>query len=235
VQDGPTDRASLDIALEVRVSQHRAQELFDRATAWKLQYSAIVGPLITARLREERVRFVDAQKRYAKLVTTRSSENRGAWVLGPPSEEDPLDVCVRTWSEASRSLAAMCSGRSIRFVHVLQPTLHDTGSKPLTEDELKSSMLSQEWMDAVKAGYPRLREVGAELARSGIAFHDESMLFEHVEQSLYYDGIHFAVAGHQMFARAIADAILEQLEREPVAPQEPRPRARGKKKKQGAK
>jgi lysophospholipase L1-like esterase len=129
----------------------------------------------------------------------------------------------------------MCSGRSIRFVHVLQPTLHDTGSKPLTEDELKSSMLSQEWMDAVKAGYPRLREVGAELARSGIAFHDESMLFEHVEQSLYYDGIHFAVAGHQMFARAIADAILEQLEREPVAPQEPRPRARGKKKKQGAK
>lgn len=231
VNGSATDRDTLDVALRVRVAQNRAQELLDRAMAWNLHLSAVSGPLVSSRLKRAQADFLRAQDDYTALLTKKATDGFAATVLGPQFEGDVMATSVRTWSESSRSLAAICAARSIRYMHVLQPTLHDTGSKTPTETEIAKGRLRNEWIKAVQVGYPKLREVGAQLAEAGIFFFDASKVFESATQTLYEDGCHFSVEGNEILARAMADAFLASLDQPLVSPAgEGRPpRARGKK------
>lgn len=112
----------------------------------------------------------------------------------------------RVWYESSRLLHAACAARGIEYLHVLQPTLHDAGSKPLTEDEVQSGAAPDSWIEGVRAGYPRLRAAGARLAAEGVRFVDATQAFAAVEQKLYYDPCHFNVAGNWILGELIAAA-----------------------------
>ncbi len=216
VNGGATDRDTLDVALRVREAQNQAQALFDGAIAWKLHYSAVAGPLVSSRLKRAQAEFTRAQDDYTTLLTNKATDGFAATVLGPPFDGDVMATSVRNWSESSRSLAAICAARSIRYMHVLQPTLHDKGSKTLTEAESAKSQLRAEWIEAVQVGYPKLRQAGAELAEDGVFFFDASRVFESATQTLYRDGCHFSVEGNEILARAIADAFLASID-QPLA------------------
>ena len=57
---------------------------------------------------------------------------------------------------------------------MLQPTLHDAGSKPATPGELAIGIIDTAWMEGVRLGYPRLREAGQRLCEQQVNFIDAS-------------------------------------------------------------
>ena len=122
-----------------------------------------------------------------------------------------LELTVRCWRETTQDLEAVCRRRGIAYLHVLQPTLHDLGSKPITDAERKDGKAIAEWRAAVRQGYPLLRAEGAALAERGFPFCDASMIFAEVEDTLYYDACHFNRAGNELLAQAIAAAFLRSL------------------------
>ncbi|MCE9594183.1 MAG: hypothetical protein K8S98_08315 [Planctomycetes bacterium] len=154
--------------------------------------------------------------RMLRLQTTLTASNRVDELAPPnlPGDDDvQVDRCVRNWYEGARSLAGVCRARNIAFLEVLQPTLHDTGSKPLTENEVSKGEAIEPWTTGVHLGYPKLRAAGKELARSGVAFLDASFAFEHETRSLYVDACHFELAGYEVLSRMIAPALLTEIER----------------------
>ena len=212
---------SADAELSLRL--HEAREARDRVRlsaerflasgAWR---SCVLGQGALWRLQGLRRRSGEAQQALSDELA-RAAEREGL-PSGPPlpeGDEARLADIVRIWEESSVSMASLCAGRGILYLHVLQPTLHDTGSKPLTREELEEGGLHGAWIRGVHQVYPRLREAGPRLAARGVAFYDASMIFRSVEERLYYDGCHFGRPGNERLAEAIAPALLTLL---PPAP-----------------
>ncbi|HVS11766.1 MAG TPA: hypothetical protein VMS76_17995 [Planctomycetota bacterium] len=205
------DRNALDLLLELRERQSRAVAIARSALRWRLAQSCILGRAALGRLARARERAVEVYRRYVSYATRSTGE---AEVRGPPFEGGrgaALEESVRAWAEGSRLIAAMCSSRGIRYLHVLQPTLHDEGSKPLTEEEREKGVAEESWREGARLGYPRLREEGAKLAAEGVRFFDGSRVFEDVRESLYYDLCHFDQRGCDILADAIVEACLGTL------------------------
>lgn len=129
-----------------------------------------------------------------------------------PGEAAIVDLSVQSWTECSVSLDAMCRARGIAYLHALQPTLWDSGAKPMTEKEAAIGG-QPEWRRGVQAGYPRLRAALADLEERGVATLDLSMAFAEVEEELYFDPCHFEAKGSKLLAAPIRDAILAGLDR----------------------
>jgi len=128
-----------------------------------------------------------------------------------------IDACVGTWIEGSVSLDAVCRSRGIAYLHVLQPTLFDAGSKPLSAEELALRPAGSGYRPAIEAGYPRMRERSRALRERGIAFVDASRAFEHVEEQLYFDECHFYDRGNELLVPILARALLASLPGAPSA------------------
>jgi hypothetical protein len=208
---GLTDLAALDHLFEVREWQVAAERLTFRTERFGLHYSAVAGRILRARMNALHRGWGEAQQRYLEFV---SAEDADVVTQGPGFELDldgAIAVAVRAWEESVRSLQAMCDARGIAFLAVLQPTLHDVGSKPLTEDEIERRGAARSWIEGVHRGYPLLRERGHALAAEGVGFADGSMVFAGVEETLYYDPCHFVASGHELLAELAAKALLSRL------------------------
>ncbi|MCP3915914.1 MAG: hypothetical protein GY711_10200 [bacterium] len=163
-----------------------------------------------------------AEKQLGKYVRQSSHARRiyhdavlalgaGKVLSGPEEPADgraTLDQVIDNWVESSVSLGALCAVRGVTYLHVLQPTLHDEGSKPLTEEEVEAAGMYDSWEEGTRTGYPLLRAAGERLRVGGVAFLDASAVFREVEQTLYRDGCHFNTAGNLILADAIAAAFL---------------------------
>ncbi len=197
---------------------HRIHTLRDRArrTAGTverlgLHRSAVLGRLVRRRMVGYQVKTAEAHELYLAAV---EEDHNSLVVRGPrfePGTEQHLEIAVRGWAECSRAMDAICRDRDIYYLHVLQPTLHDAGSKPLTEEERASSTAVDTWIEGVQRGYPLLRAAIPELRAAGVRFHDASQVFADDERTLYFDACHFEAPGHEALARSIAAAFLESL------------------------
>jgi hypothetical protein len=194
--------------------QQRFVARADAAVDSPLLASAILGSWTLARLDALRAEWTRGQEAYIEAV----SANRGADELRGPEfegdQDDALAFLVRLWSESSRSIRAVCDARGIRYLHVLQPALHDVGSKPPREDELSVANVPPIWERSVRLGYPMLRAAGAELQAGGEHFLDASRVFVDVDEKLYRDACHFNERGNELLAELIAPALLEVLREE---------------------
>ena len=188
--------------------RERARSILDRALRWHFQWSAVLGTITLSRLTSlynERAADTQAQLR---------SLEGGLGDLathGPPFDADPdklLSGAVRAWTEGSRSLHALCAARSILYLHVLQPTLHDAGAKPLTPREIQAGRAPETYVEGARRGYPLLREEGDRLRSEGIAFFDGSRLFKDVREDLFVDSCHFDRRGNRILGEAVARELL---------------------------
>lgn len=207
---GLTDGEALDLMVRVRQRQVQALALAERAESSPWLHSAIAGRLWLGQARRLQRRFVAAQGAYQEFVAAQES-----LVTRGPVFEHGLDRVIQTsvkaWAEGSRSLHDLCAARGILYLGVLQPTLHDEGAKPVTQEELASGTASQAWLDAVRVGYPLLRSAGRALRRDGVAFTDATRLFQDVEQTLYYDACHFGARGNVLLAKRLTQAVRRVL------------------------
>jgi hypothetical protein len=170
--------------------------------------SAVLGSLAWRRLRTMQDETRVLRKAYYERMRKLSDDRI---LHGPPFRGSGLAAVsdgVRAWSEGSRSLRAICEARGIRYVHVLQPTLHDEGSKPMTDEERTKGVIGASWLEGVQLGYPLLRSEGKVLSRNGEEFLDASRVFADSNETLYYDNCHFGEKGNRILAEFIADAML---------------------------
>ena len=206
--DVANDDEALDLVLLLRTNQRELKERAVRALERGEARSAILGRRALAGIRElERERVALVEQYTAHLA----SANRDSVLRGPTEVLEmnrPAWSCVRAWMRSSEAMHAMCAARGIHFVHVLQPTLHDEGSKPASEEELRVGAIDPNWKAGVVDGYPLLRKASARLQAQGIAFLDASSLFVGVEKTLYFDACHFGQEGNDMLADAIATTLL---------------------------
>jgi hypothetical protein len=124
-------------------------------------------------------------------------------------DDAALDLLVDNWIESSLSLHALCAARDITYLHVLQPTLHDEGSKPLTDDERREGATFPVVEQAIRRGYPRLRAAISRLTVNGLHVLDASDLFRDVSERVYHDLCHFNRPGTELLGAAIGRALLE--------------------------
>ena len=209
--DVVSDPELLRLLPDARERREEALRLMDRALGLHLDASALLGSWSLFRASRARQRAYRARDQYLGRVGERV---KGSPIRGPGFDSDPAardDLLVRNWAESSRSLHDLCAGRSIRYLHVLQPTLHDRGSKPLTAEEVRDGLLEPELARGVETLYPRLRSEGRRLSEEGVSFLDASLAFADVEERLYVDFCHFGDAGKRILAEKIAAAYLAGL------------------------
>lgn len=125
---------------------------------------------------------------------------------------------ARMWRESSLQMARVSRANGIRYFHFLQPNQYLQGSKPIGEAERKVAFLppGNPYESAVRAGFPILKEGGAELARQGVSFHDLTMTFAGIEQALYIDNCcHVSPQGNAILGRKIGEIVRGDFERSP--------------------
>ena len=206
------DRETMDLMLEIRRQQLRARATVDLVRRFGLHHSALLTRVLRSHMLQVRRDYNTAHERFAAAAIDNA---RDFSQLGPPYEHEftgVMDAALDAWELSSISLQGVCEAHRIPYLHILQPTLHDPGSKPLTEAEIASGGAHEEWIDAATWCYPKLRERGQGLLARGIAFSDCSMLFEEVSETLYYDACHFSVSGQELFADRIARDVLALLD-----------------------
>jgi hypothetical protein len=205
------DPEMIDHLHATRESQERARdfgEWFLATGAWK---SCFLEHVAAVRLKKLRQAYVQA---YRTLLWHIKERPKDAEVSGPRFPEDGeaiVEMIVRAWMETSISLDAMCEARGITYLHVLQPTLTDAGSKPLTQKEIDGAAQDPTWLEGVQRIYPRLREAGPRLAERGVAFYDASRVFLNHTEDLYYDVCHFTERGNEILAVPVAEALLRAM------------------------
>jgi hypothetical protein len=206
------DNAALT-ALRAAAERRRAESGRFAASvkAWRLERCSILGTFALARLRRWAFERAADTQRYLRITFEgkRTVERQGP--AFDASDEAVSEVAVKLWSECSRSIAAMCKARGIPYVHALQPTLLDAGSKRLTADEARYGAGPATYVKGVSRGYPRLRQEGERLKSEGVAFLDLSMAFQSIAEPVYVDVCHYNFLGNRVLAEAIGGAILEAL------------------------
>lgn len=207
------DPEELELIGRAVAARQEAEACRERLRRWPVCTSAIGGTWALHTLErsvgEARVRLRAVQEHEA----AKSKQLHSSTIAGPGFDPDPaavLATSVEAWREGSRSIHALCRLRGIRFLHVLQPSASDQGSKPLTAEEATAAAQPPLWAAAIATGYPRVREVGAELARSGVPFLDATQVFAGHSERLYRDGCHFEGPGCAILGPFIAKAFLER-------------------------
>lgn len=188
-----------------------ARETSEAVLSHGLNHSAILGWLALSRLGKLEHRWSRAQQVYLETLVPKTGHDTSE---GPRFEfrgDDTFERLVDCWYQSSLSLSGMCAAHGATYLHVLQPALHDEGSKPLTEAERSTAGKLVLWNEAIRRGYPKLREAGQQLVRSGVHFADLSGVFRDFRETAYYDGCHFKGRGLEMFADRIADELLAVL------------------------
>jgi hypothetical protein len=208
---GISEGDALDGLLEIHAERRRAEAIARTAVLRGHHHSALLSRWTLRRLARCRQRWFAATERCSEALAR--EQDLGTW-RGPPFNPEPIACRIqvtRAWLESSRSMQALCRPRDIHYLHVLQPTQHDPGSKPLAPAEIASGKLSATWEEGIRLGYPMLRVAGAHLRGFGVNFLDASRVFERVSEPVYVDGCHFDRHGSRILAERIAEVFLASL------------------------
>jgi hypothetical protein len=201
------DSVSLDLLVEMRALQQDAQEEAQVALRRHYPYSAILSKWTLSSLTRSRSRWAGIQRAFVDRQVALRREGQDHAFGKPPTKAGAVQASVRCWFESSLAMHQLCSARGIRYVHVLQPTLHDEGSKIISDEERRKGVGDKGFHVAVVEGYPLLREGMQELRSLGVEALDLSLAFEGIEETVYFDTCHFGALGCRVLSDQMADAM----------------------------
>jgi len=205
------DVRALDLKLELRRLERGLEGLATFGLRHGVARSCVLGTLLDRRVKAIELEWRAARRRYSDYALEALT---ATGVSGPDLGEHAgraLELAVEGWYEASLSLHAQLAARGISYVHVLQPTLYDEGSKRLTPEEVAAADAEPSWIRGVREGYPLLRAAGARLVAEGVRFVDATDAFADLEETVYLDACHVGVLGNARLAERIAKAIRAAL------------------------
>jgi len=212
---GALDPEELDLTLELWRLRDETRDWIGTALRWRLYESSIAAHFVASHMRSVSNQRLVAQTKLIEHAARIREGSELRWqARGPEFESAPaavLEQCARLWFESSLSMHALCEARGIAYLHVLQPTLHDPSSKPLSAEERALDPGPDAWKPAVVAGYPMLRARAREFENHGVSFLDASQAFADTSETLYFDACHFEAAGSRLLAQRIAAYFREHL------------------------
>jgi hypothetical protein len=194
--------------------QRQARDVKAFAMRWKVNYSAVLGTVAVLKLQRVKTAYWNAYARYVEWLMQEAEGDGRSAIRGPAfdgTDEQVLDYLVDSWVASSLSMEAMCRARSIPYLHVLQPTLHDIDAKSKTEEEIRKGTADPAWIAGAAAGYPKLRAASRRLIDAGVPFADLSRLFAGETSTIYVDVCHYNTAGLRKFSAAVTEKVLATL------------------------
>lgn len=203
------DIATLKLVAAIAALDHERADWARRFAQWELYRSSLM-----ALAWESGDRLFGA--RWYRLITELNQhkiEARQSYgATGPPmtfaDDQAYYAYLARLWRDSSLQMKLLCDANGIAYAHFLQPNQHVEASKALTAEERRRLMGVASYPASVALGYPLLREQGAELARAGVKFHDLTLVFKDVQDTVYSDGCcHLTGPGYVMVADAIGESI----------------------------
>jgi hypothetical protein len=203
------DEGLVEALHDLRVAQDRAAEFGESLLASPFWRGSFLGQVGLSRFEALRGKYAAANKAYLRTVGKRPRDNG---IRGPrfPDDDPGLVRTILTgWEQSAISMHALCAEHGITYLHVLQPTLHDKGSKVLTAKEVETGTADPNWVEGCAELYGPMREGGKRLSERGVAFCDASMVFSDHAEDIYYDVCHFKEHGNAILAAAVAKAFLE--------------------------
>jgi len=203
------DASGLDILVELRRSEQEEQALARRYSGWTS--SAIVGTFVSGRVSAAHARTVALHERWGKYLGDRRTS---LTVRGPSFDPDPAQVgldIAQCWYAGSLAMHGIAQARGARYVHVLQPTLLEQGSKAISPEEERLANTLPGWVDGVRYGYPAMREWGQVLRTKGVRFVDATRLFRDDTETLFTDACHMNEIGMKRLSDEGAREILDAL------------------------
>ncbi len=202
----------VEALVDLRVAQDRAASFGRWLLATPFWRGSFLGHLGLGRFEGLRGRYAVANTRYLDAIRESRHDNGIRGPRLPADDEGLVRTILRGWEEASISMHAMCAAQGIFFLHVLQPTLHDRGSKPLTEKEIQTGVPPDpNWIVGIAHLYDPMREAGKRLAARGVPFCDATGTFRDHAEDIYVDTCHFKEHGNALLAAVVAKAFLEAL------------------------
>lgn len=193
--------------------RERAIEVLATADRWNLYWSSLATVWVERRVRAEQRAFAELQVALQSLPAS-GDPSRDRQIRGPEYDRDDaaiLATCVESWVQGSISMEALCKARGVRYVQMLQPTLHDPGSKIVSATEHALPLPAPEWIEGAQRGYPLLRERKKELVDRGIRFVDASLVFQDYEPTVYFDACHILRNGEVEWIARVKDALFAAM------------------------
>jgi hypothetical protein len=203
----------VEALVDLRDAQDRAADFGRWLLATPLWRGSFLGQLGLGSFEALRRGYTQAHKRYLGAIQESRRHNGIRGPRFPPDDEGLVRTILAGWEQASISMQAMCAAKGILYVHVLQPTLHDQGSKPLTEKEIAGGTVDPNWIVGIAHLYDPMRAAGKRLAARGVPFCDATGVFRGHTEDIYVDTCHFKEAGNGLLAAAVAETFLEALQK----------------------
>jgi hypothetical protein len=151
---------------------------------------------------------------YSEIEENAVSESMiGLFFLERPlSEAEFFETAARQWANASILMHQALEGRSIPYLHILQPNQYYSG-RDFSEEEARIALDENSfYASAASSGYPYLIAESDRLWQSGVRFLNAVELFDDEPQIVYEDTCcHFNQLGNDMFAELIADWVLQNI------------------------
>ena len=132
----------------------------------------------------------------------------------PPVKERPDRALFRdivdNWIASSVAMQKLLAGRSVRYVHILQPNQYFT-TRPFSADEARTALLKESpFRPGVESGYPLLVKAiqDGSLSQQGVHVLDATHIFDRERSPVYVDNCcHYTVLGNHLLADVVAHAI----------------------------
>ncbi len=204
VKSGIGSPDSQEKLLTIFSLRKQADRLLANSLRFKAHYSAMLGTYIDSLMRRLRHNYL---RNYSEWIAELAKAPTPSKNLAPPYTSDVKNAIASSadlWFESSLTLKSLCDGRSIEYLHFLQPTLLDPGKKELTEDEEEVGDALPEWTEGVKIGYPLLLSRSKEFPGKNISFFDCSGIFQKTKKTLYIDCCHYNTMGNDILGAFIA-------------------------------
>jgi len=167
-------------------------------------------------------RFRDSQAKRAMVEFgfEVSRQRKGSFLNHGPQEEfaDRDAICtaaVDLWQRSSDQMNRVCNANNALYLHVLQPNLYLSESKPTLSSHEQEFCYGPEMITSAIATetYPLLRSRAEQLEQLGVRFSDQTMLFADISDTIYVDPYcHYNARGNEMLATSVAEELLEMLD-----------------------
>ncbi len=201
------DESSLEALVNIQILQQSIRDLSARILARGDCMSAMGGTLAIARISRMRRDWVHAQEVFVDRQADRITQNPAADFRVDKSGRDAVAEAVAVWQRSSLAMHRTCQAHGIQYVHVLQPTLHDEGSKFVSEEEFRQGIGEDGLHPAIVRGYPLLKRGMVDLKAAGVIAVDATEAFKGVKETLYLDSCHFSAKGNDLLVQFIIESL----------------------------
>jgi hypothetical protein len=162
-------------------------------TVWRLRDRALEG------------RIAAGVAALARLDVKNTFRTRGP---APPEGSSPAELMADMWRDGSLQLAKLGRGSGFRYLHFLQPNQYVDDSKLFSSQERARTLGIDSFNRDVDSGYPKLQQAGSKLVQDGVEFHDLTLVFRGLAETIYDDGCcHVNPKGSRIIAQAMVAAV----------------------------